>query len=131
MEVMDHSHLRYYYEEAACTLSHLRAIKQAYDDGNEHALILEDDTQLSIDFLQSLPSFLKSAPPGWKPRVVTHGSNLLDPFISWQPYHWSMGAYLVNRAGMKSLLDKVYSKSFILQHDTWRIEQHPFVVADE
>lgn len=62
----DHSHLRYYYEEAACTLSHLRAIKQAYDDGNEHALILEDDTQLSIDFLQSLPSFLKSAPPGWK-----------------------------------------------------------------
>ena len=62
----DHSHLRYYYEEAACTLSHLRAIKQAYDDGNEHALILEDDAQLSIDFLQSLPSFLKSAPPGWK-----------------------------------------------------------------
>ena len=32
---------------------------------------------------------------------------------------------------MKSLLDKVYSKSFILRHDTWRIEQHPFVVADE
>ena len=32
---------------------------------------------------------------------------------------------------MKSLLDKVYSKSFILRHDTWRIEQHPFVVSDE
>jgi hypothetical protein len=32
---------------------------------------------------------------------------------------------------MKSLLDKVYSKSFFLQYDIWRIEQHPFVVADE
>ena len=62
----DHSHLRYYYEEAACTLSHLEAIKQAYDDGNEHALILEDDAQLSTDFFQNLSSFLKSAPPGWK-----------------------------------------------------------------
>lgn len=42
-----------------------------------------------------------------------------------------MGAYVVNRAGMKSLLDKLYSRSFFLRHDTWRIEQHPFVVADE
>ena len=62
----DHSRLRYYYEEAACTLSHLEAIKQAYDDEYEHALILEDDAQLSTEFFQSLPSFLQSAPPGWK-----------------------------------------------------------------
>ncbi len=32
---------------------------------------------------------------------------------------------------MKSLLDKVYSKSFFLRLDRWRIDQHPFVVADE
>ena len=66
-----------------------------------------------------------------KPVVVTHGFNLDDPFISWQPYHWSTRAYLVNRAGMKSLLDKLYSKSLFLRKDVWRIDQHPFVVADE
>ena len=66
-----------------------------------------------------------------KPNVVTHGFNLDDPFISWQPYHWSTRAYLVNRAGMKSLLDKLYSKSLFLRKDVWRIDQHPFVVADE
>ena len=62
----DHSSFKYYYQEAACLLSHLSAIKQAYDDGNEHALILEDDAHLSNDFFQHLPSLLKSAPPGWK-----------------------------------------------------------------
>ena len=62
----DHSSFKYYYQEAACLLSHLKAIKQAYDDGNKHALILEDDAHLSNDFFQNLPSFLESAPPGWK-----------------------------------------------------------------
>ena len=63
----DHSSFKYYYTEAACLLSHLTAIKQAYDDDeNEHALILEDDAQLSTDFFQNLQSLLKSAPPGWK-----------------------------------------------------------------
>ena len=62
----DHYSSKYYYQEAACLLSHLTAIKQAYDDGNEHALILEDDTHLSTDFFQHLPSLLKSAPAGWK-----------------------------------------------------------------
>jgi hypothetical protein len=32
---------------------------------------------------------------------------MLDPFISWQPYHWSTRAY------------------------SWRIDHFPFVVSDE
>ena len=68
---------------------------------------------------------------GKKPLIIAHGFNLDDPFISWQPEHWSTGAYLVNRDGMKSLLDKLYSKSLFLRKDVWRIDQHPFVVSDE
>ena len=37
----------YLYTEAACLLSHLSAIKKAYDDGQELALFLEDDASLS------------------------------------------------------------------------------------
>ena len=62
----DHWNYRYYYEEAACLLSHLKAIKQAYEDGQEHAFILEDDAKLSMEFLDMLPAYLERAPLGWK-----------------------------------------------------------------
>ena len=59
------------------------------------------------------------APMGWKilqfvtnnPCVAEHSGNLLDPFISWQPHHWSTGGYMINRAGIEILLGKVHSKS--------------------
>lgn len=37
----------YKYQEAACTLSHLRAIKQAYDEKEEIVIIVEDDVLLT------------------------------------------------------------------------------------
>ena len=52
------------------------------------------------------------------------------PFITWQPYHWSTRAYLVNRAGMRTLLDEAYSISE-KGDAVWRLDGYPFVVADE
>mmetsp|Transcript_19012 Transcript_19012/g.40108 ORF Transcript_19012/g.40108 Transcript_19012/m.40108 type:complete len:627 (-) Transcript_19012:17-1897(-) len=128
----------YDYKEAACLLSHLNAIKQAYDAGHEFALILEDDALLSTLFKEMWFEYTRLAPGGWKilqfatvnPLVVNHTFHLRDPFVSWQPYHWSTRAYIINRAGMQTLMDKVY---FVSSEgtDMWRIEERPMVVADE
>ena len=44
----------YTYNEAACLMSHLTAIKQAYDDGHEVALIVEDDALFSSFFVMNM-----------------------------------------------------------------------------
>eukprot|EP00984_Skeletonema_dohrnii_P005535 scaffold1955_cov106-Skeletonema_dohrnii-CCMP3373.AAC.3 len=106
----------YTYNEAACLMSHLKAIKQAYDDGRDVALIVEDDALLSSLFCDEFDDYVAQAPDGWKvlqfatnnPHVVMHGSLMHEPFISWQRYHHSTRAYLINRSGMETLLGKVH-----------------------
>lgn len=128
----------YHYEEAACLLSHLNAIKQAYEAGHELALILEDDALLSNRFQDEWYTYLSQAPISWKilqfattmPVILRQGISLKDPFISWQPYHWSTRAYIINRSGMKTLMDKVFSTSPIGK-GVWRITEAPLVVSDE
>ena len=134
-----HSENIYHFSEAASLQSHLNAIKQAYRDGHDLALILEDDAMLSATFRDSLMDYVSShAPKDWKvlqfatnnPGLILHGALLHEAFVSWQPYHWSARAYLINRAGMQTLMDR--SHSLKAGRDVWSIQgQHPMVVADE
>ncbi|KAL7437719.1 hypothetical protein ACHAXM_005805 [Skeletonema potamos] len=128
----------YTYNEAACLLSHLKAIKQAYDDGRETALIVEDDALLSGVFCDEFDAYVAQAPVGWKvlqlatnnPHVVMQGSLMHEPFISWQRYHHSSRAYLINRSGMETLLGKVHSTT-LTGESVWSVQEFPSVVADE
>mmetsp|Transcript_5338 Transcript_5338/g.8822 ORF Transcript_5338/g.8822 Transcript_5338/m.8822 type:complete len:1000 (+) Transcript_5338:185-3184(+) len=128
----------YTYNEAACLMSHLKAIKQAYDDGREVALIVEDDAAFSSFFCDEYGDYVAKAPEGWKilqfatnnPHVVMHGSLMHQPFISWQRYHHSTRAYLINRSGMETLLGKVHSTT-LTGRSMWRVQEFPSVVADE
>jgi len=137
-----HINHRYHYEEAACLLSHLRAIKNAYNAGHEVALILEDDALMSASFQQQWRGYVKEgAPLGWKilqfatmmPKVMKQGIHLHDPFVSWQPYHWSTRAYMINRAGMQTVMEKAYSTSESMGgEDVWSVVlEAPMVVSDE
>ena len=128
----------YTYNEAACLMSHLKAIKQAYDDGREVALIVEDNELFSSIFCDEFDDYVAQAPEGWKvlqfatnnPHVVMHGSLMHEPFISWQRYHHSTRAYLINRAGMETLLGKVHLTNFT-GGSMWRVQEFPSVVSDE
>jgi GR25 family glycosyltransferase involved in LPS biosynthesis len=129
----------YNYQEAACLLSHLRAIKQAYDEGHELALFLEDDASLPSTFVNEWVEYIKLAPKDWKVLqfapsnkvVVKQLAKLHDPFISWQKYSWSTRAYMVNREGMKTLMDKIYLLSSEGE-GIWSLQQQkPMVVSDE
>ncbi|KAK1736260.1 hypothetical protein QTG54_012860 [Skeletonema marinoi] len=128
----------YTYNEAACLMSHLKAIKQAYDDGREVALIVEDDALLSSLFCDEFDDYVAQAPEGWKvlqfatnnAHVIKFGYMIHEPFISWQRYHHSTRAYLINRAGMETLLGKVHSTNLI-GGSVWSIQEFPSVVSDE
>ncbi|QDZ25374.1 hypothetical protein A3770_17p78920 [Chloropicon primus] len=96
----------------ACALSHLTAIKRAYDDNSELALILEDDVSVPASFLETWESYVAMAPPDWtvlqwytNNAVVMNASfHNQDPWISWLPGHWGTQAYMVNRDGMERIL---------------------------
>ena len=102
------------FHEVACTLSHLRAIKQAYDDGQEMAIILEDDALISQDFVDNWESYADQAPSDWqilqwmtsntfvnKRAIHTHD----DFWMSWRWYFWGAVLYSIRREGMERIIE--------------------------
>nr|CRH05928.1 putative glycosyltransferase family 25 protein [Candidatus Magnetococcus massalia] len=101
--------------EIAVIASHLHAIYKAYYNGYDHVVILEDD--ISSNYIYDLNMITRSAPRGWKIlQLHTHNTSLIDRYASlhfqlaihwhnFDPNSWSSGAYLINREGMKQVLD--------------------------
>jgi GR25 family glycosyltransferase involved in LPS biosynthesis len=114
--------------EIGCVMSHLIAIKTAYDNGDEIALILEDDTVINLinllDF--KFEQLYKEAPQNWEIISLFHMSNSeydinflrKNHFNSTKEYEYlqhdnmhylySTVGYLINRKGMKKIVDYVY-----------------------
>jgi GR25 family glycosyltransferase involved in LPS biosynthesis len=100
--------------EACCTLSHIKAVVAAYDNGEQEALILEDDILPTYaplaDF--SLTAIARYRPanaecislfcvnPAITRRLV---SERLPHYVPWSPDVWSSGAYYVTRRGMERI----------------------------
>jgi GR25 family glycosyltransferase involved in LPS biosynthesis/mannosyltransferase OCH1-like enzyme len=113
--------------EIGCTISHILAIKQAYDSNNNIAIICEDDVQLDIyNLCPKLEKIIEIAPKDWEIIQLcisgsTDGSlgklyKDRNPSLSeitfikrnypeLNKFFWGSVINLINRKGMKKIVD--------------------------
>lgn len=98
--------------ELACTLSHIRAIKYAYENNLGTVLILEDDADLSLmPYWKYCPSAIeKMAPNNWELIQLQsiEDNNKIDMNYNFTPQAFGAVAYLINRNGQQ----KIYNLFF-------------------
>jgi GR25 family glycosyltransferase involved in LPS biosynthesis len=116
--------------EIGCTLSHLLAIKTAYDNGEEIACIMEDDVYMNLLNVQdeSLDDFVKEINNNldWEILKLYHqiSNNLSKNFIKIKDYilhlhqkgkyTYSTVSYIINRKGMEKILSNMGNNPFYL-----------------
>lgn len=106
--------------EVGCLLSHLKAIKTAYDNNLDQVLILEDDCSLDLMFFwkdDKITSLLnKLNKPDWEIFQLYTG-NCIDlnskncTLQSGKKDCWGCVAYLINRKGMEKIINFVNSNN--------------------
>ena len=122
-----------------CCLSHLYAILQAYLNRDKYVIIMEDDCNLCLIpfWKQSLNKLIQKAPPNWRLLQLVSSSKdcLSDDLVSNKYYSGrfckSTATYIINRSGMKYLLDHLYdlpSNTFFLRNSVNGVK--PLLHAD-
>ena len=116
--------------EIGCTLSHIKAIKTAYDNGDMISIICEDDISfllLSFSRIESVDDVIKSTYNDWEIISLSSvtGSNnepLTKKYIEYTTINFfCSSAYLISRKGMKSLLDKFIINNVIVLDEKYHI----------
>ena len=106
--------------ELGCVLSHIVAIYTAYIKGDENAVILEDDVCLNVIKLwkSSIQDTIDEAPSNWKIIQLYEYENLIAKKYVSRNEQETLGtmAYLINRDGMKTILDHVDFKEDMEQN---------------
>jgi GR25 family glycosyltransferase involved in LPS biosynthesis len=104
------------WNEIGCSLSHVKAIKKAYENNDKEAIILEDDMsdeykdkwELQIDEIVELSKNNNVESINLhcvNPKEISRMINIKAKFSKWNWHKWSNGAYYINRNGMKKILD--------------------------
>lgn len=117
IQFINHQYIRKHSnkKEVACTISHLKAIYQAYKDGQEYAFISEDDTIFATTFDQNFPYF-KSLVELYKDsfdllqcvscsvdRTIYTGQDIV---LEWKPRYYCTNLYFISRKAMEILIKK-------------------------
>lgn len=108
--------------QLACTLSHLKAIKAAYDqNSSDTVMIVEDDAMFGLQayWPKSIPEIITDLTifdPLWHMLLLfstkinyksSEPQKQTPVFLPTEEYSGTV-AYLLNRRGMKTILDQVY-----------------------
>jgi len=122
-------------EELSCIISHLKAIKKGYEDGDPYFCIVEDDMVLNKINFDKILTHIKIAEEcsdepidilqlhtnGHPSVIKMYNENFLkyNEIIKKRDYDYpSAGYYLISRQGAKKLLEKyvISEKTYDLSH---------------
>jgi len=107
-----------------CSLAHLAAIRRAYLDKQDVALIVEDDispyfmpywTKGIGDIIKALEGKpwdsvqLSYVHNPQRPGFLSSLEEIVDDFLYKRPFEWGAAAYLISRKGMEKIMSKYYS----------------------
>jgi GR25 family glycosyltransferase involved in LPS biosynthesis len=121
--------------EIGCTFSHLKAIKCAYENDEDIAIIMEDDVLMNYydKWKYKINEIVNMAPKNWEIIKLhcahsKHIKKLLKRsnkslFSPWEQRSTSTGCYIINKIGMKNIIDKFWKEY------KW-IVIHPLPIAD-
>ena len=94
--------------EIGCSLSHYAAIEDAYNDGRENVLILEEDfnvvNYLKIDEVNNYPKDYSLIYLGRKAKYLDDEKSY-NEYYNHCKYSYNTHAYILSRKGMKQVLD--------------------------
>lgn len=100
--------------ELGCTLSHIKAIKTAYQNNDQIAVIIEDDCGFGLLSQNpiTIDDIIKEAPEGWEyinlcplnPLVYLYNEPFV-PEVNFTSYGTSI--YIINRDGMEKVLKMI------------------------
>ena len=121
--------------EIAVTLSHLKAIRTAYLDNQEIALIIEDDTSFSLlnYWKKSLSELTRDFPENWECVSLFNQAcyiedNLPEYINIKDKICWGAVAYIINRKGMKNILSGMENMLILDKNDQLndnKLQDHP------
>lgn len=107
--------------EIGCTLSHFESIKTAFNDNQQYALIMEDDIRFNHinKFKTNIDKIIKEAPNDWNIiklhciykkhiKKLLRRSLQIGNYSLWEERSVGTGIYLINKNGMKKIIDKFY-----------------------
>lgn len=102
--------------EIGCTLSHMLAIKQAYENGDKMALIMEDDVSLGLmPFWENdLKYYLDK--DDWDIIQLSNSScdhDTLNDFTDFSYDCYGTFVYVIKRSGMENILNEFFPKKTI------------------
>ena len=112
--------------ELGCSLSHIIAIKKAYENNDEYAVILEDDTSIDLMKLwdEDLPDLIKKIEEDWDIIQLSNSNRYIDInndniVTKWNKHMWGTYSYLISRKGMEKILSIMYiNDTIVLNKDS-------------
>ena len=108
-----------------CTLSHLNAVKTAYDHNLDIAIICKDDVNfITCTLNPDIKYIINNAPKDWEIiQLITNpykqkNNNTTDKYVKRHSQtYFSTACYAINRIGMKKIIDYSYidkDQTFVL-----------------
>lgn len=129
--------------EIGCTLSHLKAIHTAYENGENIAIIMEDDVYVDMINLldDSVEELVKNAPEEWEILQLVYLEKKLNKSLktfnrySYHPhtrgnYECFTSSYLINRKGMENILKRLGKNPYYLDINTSDSGVSDYIIYD-